>query len=197
MTNGILSETQLLGAAGELLKLAGYKEVSGEQLGSLNSSKARLYEDRYAIVCLVVFATWAELAAAWADIQADFVQLLSKYLVRADAKTWDAYLVLLTPAMALDQWREGQEIRQDTTRVRKLVGTGEDLRSLNDVETLLSPLLPIAFARVIGDKTQTVWSLVYQSLEKKGVGRGAIEALVKAYEEQRNAMEALRNTLKK
>ena len=169
MTNGILNETQLLGAAGELLKLAGYKEVSGEQLGSLNFSKARLYEDRYAIVCLVVFATWAELAAAWADIQADFVQLLSKYLVRADAKTWDAYLVLLTPAMASDQWRE----------------------------TLLSPLLPIAFARVIGDKTQTVWSLVYQSLEKKGVGRDAIEALVKAYEEQRNAMEALRNTLKK
>jgi hypothetical protein len=99
--------------------------------------------------------------------------------------------------MALDQWREGQEIRQDTTRVRKLVGTGEDLRSLNDVETLLSPLLPIAFARAIGDKTQTVWSLVYQSLEKKGVGRDVIEALVKAYEEQRSAMEALRNTLKK
>jgi hypothetical protein len=196
MTDGILNETQLLGAAGELLKLAGYKEVRGEQLGSLNSSKARLYEDRYAIVCLVVFSTWAELATAWADIQADFVQLLSKYLVRADAKTWDAYLVLLTPAMALDQWRQGQEIRQDTTRVRKLVGTGEDLRSLNDVETLLSPLLPIAFARVIGDKTQTVWSLVYQSLEKKGVGRDAIEALVKANEEQQNAMEALRNTLK-
>jgi hypothetical protein len=163
----------------------------------LKSDKARLYEDLYAIVCLVVFPTWAELTSNWANIQADFVELLSKYLLRADAKTWDAYLVLLTPAMALEQWHEAEEIRQDTTRIRKLVGTGEDLRSLGDVATLVSSLLPISSAGAVTDKTQTVWSLVYQSLEKKSVRRETIQSLVKAYEEQRNIMEALRNSLRK
>lgn len=196
MNQGVLSETQLLTAAGESLKAGGYKEVSSDRLELLKSDKARVYEDLYAIVCLAVFPTWTELASRWANIQADFVELLSKYLLRADAKAWDAYLVLMTPAMALEQWHEAQEIRQDTTRVRKLVGTGEDLRSLGDVATLVSSLLPIGSAQAVTDKTQTVWSLVYQSLEKKGVRRDAIQSLVTAYEEQRNLMEALRNSLK-
>jgi hypothetical protein len=197
MNGDVLSETQLLAAAGELLKQGGYREVSSERLELLKSDKARVYEDMYAIVCLIVFPTWAELSSTWADIQADFVELLSKYLLRADAKAWDAYLVLLTPAMASEQWQAAQEIRQDTTRVRKLVGTGEDLRSLGDVATLVSSLLPISTAEAVTDKTQTVWSLLYQSLEKKGVHRDAIKSLVKSYEEQRNVMEALRDSLNK
>ncbi len=195
MNGEILSETQLLAAAGELLKQGGYREVSSERLESLKSDKARVYEDQYAIVCLVVFPSWTDLRSRWTNVQADFVELLSKYLLRADAKTWDAYLVLLTPATALEQWQEAQEIRQDTTRVRKLVGTGEDLRSLGDVATLVSSLLPIGTAEVVTDKTETIWSLVYQSLEKKGVHRDAIQSLVKSYEEQRNIMEALKDSL--
>jgi hypothetical protein len=195
MNGEILSETQLLAAAGELLKQGGYREVSSERLESLRSDKARVYEDQYAIVCLVVFPSWTELRSRWTNVQADFVELLSKYLLRADAKTWDAYLVLLTPATALEQWQEAQEIRQDTTRVRKLVGTGEDLRSLGDIATLVSSLLPIGTAEAVTDKTETIWSLVYQSLEKKGVHRDAIQSLVKSYEEQRNIMEALKDSL--
>jgi hypothetical protein len=195
MNGEILSETQLLAAAGELLKQGGYREVSSDRLESLKSDKARVYEDQYAIVCLVVFPSWTELRSRWTYVQADFVELLSKYLLRADAKTWDAYLVLLTPATALEQWQEAQEIRQDTTRVRKLVGTGEDLRSLGDIATLVSSLLPIGTAEAVTDKTETIWSLVYQSLEKKGVHRDAIQSLVKSYEEQRNIMEALKDSL--
>jgi hypothetical protein len=103
--------------------------------------------------------------------------------------------VLLTPATASEQWQEAQEIRQDTTRVRKLVGTGDDLRSLGDVATLVSSLLPIGTAEAVSDKTETIWSLVYQSLEKKGVSRNTIQNLVKSYEEQRNIMEALKDSL--
>ena len=195
MNGEILSETQLLAAAGELLKQGGYREVSSERLESLKSDKARVYEDQYAVVCLVVFPSWTELRSRWTNVQADFVELLSKYLLRADAKTWDGYLVLLTPAAALEQWQEAQEIRRDTTRVRKLVGTGEDLRSLGDVATLVSSLLPIGTAEAVTDKTETIWSLVYQSLEKKGVHRYTIQSLVKSYEEQRNIMEALKDSL--
>jgi hypothetical protein len=195
MNGEILSETQLLAAAGELLKQGGYREVSSERLESLKSDKARVYEDQYAVVCLVVFPSWTELRSRWTNVQADFVELLSKYLLRADAKTWDGYLVLLTPAAALEQWQEAQEIRRDTTRVRKLVGTGEDLRSLGDVATLVSSLLPIGTAEAVTDKTETIWSLVYQSLEKKGVHRDTIQSLVKSYEEQRNIMEALKDSL--
>jgi hypothetical protein len=195
MNGEILSETQLLAAAGGLLKQGGYREVSSERLESLKSDKARVYEDQYAIVCLVVFPSWTELRSRWTNVQADFVELLSKYLLRADAKTWDAYLVLLTPATAREQWQEAQEIRQDTTRVRKLVGTGEDLRSLGDVATLVSSLLPIGTAETVTDKSETIWSLVYQSLEKKGVHRNTIQRLVKSYEEQRNIMEALKDSL--
>jgi hypothetical protein len=197
MNEIILSENQMLATAGELLKTGGYKEVRGDRLGPLQSDKARVYEDTYAIVCVAVFSTWLDLKSRWTDVQADFVELLSKYLLRADAKTWDAYLVLLTPAMALNQLYETQEIRQDTTRVRKLVGTGEDIRSLNDVQTLVSSLLPIRSAQAISDKTETVWSLVYQALEKKGIRRDTIESLVGAYKEQRNVMEALRSSLGK
>src|SRR5437773_585457 len=184
MNEDVLSETQLLAAAGELLSNGGYREVSSERLELFRPDKARVYEDLYAVVCLVVFPTWTELSSKWEDIQADFVELLSKYLVRADAKAWDAYLVLLTPAMALEQWHEAEEIRQDTTRVRKLVGTGEDMRSLGDVGTLVSSLLPISSVQGVTDKTQTVWSLVYQTLEKKGVRQDTVQSLVRAYEEQ-------------
>jgi hypothetical protein len=197
MTDETLSETQLTIAVRELLIQGGYSEVSAERIELLKSDRARVYEDVYAIVSVVVFPTWTELATKWAEVQADFVGLLSKYLGRADAKAWDAYLVLLTPANALEQWHEAEEIRRDTTRVRKLVGTGEDLRSLGDVATLVSSLLPIDSPNAVTAKAQTVWSLVYQSLERKSVQQDAVQALVKAYEDQRNTMEALRSSLTK
>jgi hypothetical protein len=95
----------------------------------------------------------------------------------------------------MDQWRDADQIRQDTNRARKLVGTGEDLLSLSDVMTLLSPLLPIDSTEALSDRSTTVWSLAAQSIERQGIGEDAINDLLKAYEDQRNLMEALRKSI--
>jgi hypothetical protein len=54
------------------------------------------------------------------------------------------YLALLTPSPAPITARSRiAQIRYDTSRVRKLVATGDELQTLDDVEKALLPLLPL------------------------------------------------------
>jgi hypothetical protein len=198
MTNDALNETQLVATTNDLLVSAGYAEVAEDRIGPLRSSSSRLYEDEYSIVCVTVLPTWAELVRSWTDIQAALAELLSGYLKRTDAKSWDGYLVLITPSLAFEHWSEIEDIKTDTSRVRKLVGTGDDLKSYADVETLLSPLLPVYPSAATPQAVdRDPWSLVKRSLVSRGMELKVVNAVIRAYDQQRNLMEALRKTLNK
>lgn len=138
---GVLTASQLIAAASELLESGGYNTVPAADGWSSNS---RLFEDPYGIVALLVYDTWGDLHETWPDAQGRLVELISTYLRRPEPKSWDGYLVLLTPGVAPFAARSDvAEIRYDTSRVRKLVATGDELQTLDGVEQALLPLLSL------------------------------------------------------
>lgn len=136
-----LTASQVLGAATELLLAGGYTVVEGprDAIGTL-----RVFEDAYGIVSLHIYDTWDQLARTWDIAQGELVELISEHLTRSTPKAWEGYLALfsLSSPPAPERIRV-TELRYDTNRVRKLVSTGDELQTLEDVRTALLPLLPL------------------------------------------------------
>lgn len=130
--------------AGELLDV-GYRKASFPS--SWDDSCEQLFEDSYGIVHVVVYETWTDLADRWTEAQGRFVELLSEHLRRPEPKSWEGYLVLLTPGTPLSESaNDVTRIRYDVSRVRKLVATGDDLGSIAAVKRVILPLLPLELA---------------------------------------------------
>src|SRR4051794_25042329 len=118
-----LTSSQLVAAASDLLLSGGYSEVPAESGWSSNS---RLFEDPYGIVALVVYDTWVDLDSTWTDAQGLLVELISEHFRQPEPKSWDGYLILLTPGIAPSDARQSiAKIRYNTSRVRKLIATGD------------------------------------------------------------------------
>jgi hypothetical protein len=185
-----LTPTDLLAAASAGLEEGGYARVEEAKLGAWPISGARLYEDAYSIVTVIVYETWAELESGWPDAQGALVELMSAHMTSADAKSWEGYLVLLTPGSSPAATDGVSAIRYDTSRVRKLVATGDELKRLSDVERALLPLLPLAAA--IDIKAQSsVLDLLPDLLASKGIDRVAVEVVIGAFREQQPLLERL------
>lgn len=136
-----LTSSQLLAAASEYLTAGGYSvaEVSAVRPGS-----SRVFEDPFGIVSVNVYDTWSEMQTSWNEAQGLLVELMSTHLTRPEPKAWEGYLVLLCPTPVPVQDRnQVANLRYDTNRVRKLVATGDDLETLEDVRSALLPLLPL------------------------------------------------------
>lgn len=143
-----LTTSQLLAAATELLEAGDYQAV---QSSSAWTSNVRIFEDPYGIVAVVAYETWGDLAETWPDDQGHLVDLISAHLSSPEPKSWEGYLVLLTPSPSPTlAGSQLADIRYDTNRVRKLVATGDDLRTLDDVEQALLPLLPLRVGSALG-----------------------------------------------
>lgn len=135
---GDLTATQLAAAAADILLANGYSEAASV------AGPGRFYEDAFGIVAVYVFKSWPALHEGWPQAQGELVDLMSAHLRLPEPKAWEGYLVLLTPDLLGTEGRVRlTELRGDTQRVRKLVATGEDLRSLGDVRAALLPLLPL------------------------------------------------------
>jgi hypothetical protein len=138
-----LSTTQIMAAAASILIGGGYRQAQAGLGKEWTDESARLFEDPYSVVAVLVFPTWSELKDRWPEAQASLVGAITRSISSADPKVWEGYLVLVTPSTAGADRSILDSIRRDTSRVRKLVATGEELRHLADVEQLLSPLLPL------------------------------------------------------
>ena len=104
---------------------------------------SRVFEDPYGIVAVHVFDSWRQLTEQWPVAQGRLVELISEHLTRPEPKAWEGYLVLLTPGLLPPTQRTRlNDLRYDTHRVRKLVATGDDLATLEDVQGTLLPLSP-------------------------------------------------------
>ena len=184
------TSTTLLASAAELLAGSGYRPLSAELASHWQSSNSRLFEDPYSLVAVVAYDTWRELFERWPDAQASLVEMMSMRLAKAEPKSWDAYLVLLTPAFAdAPGAREMHAIRYDTTRVRKLIATGEELQTLEDVQRTILPLLPVLAASV--ERPRDVLDLLIDALANRGVDRDDASRLVSAYTSNQPLITAL------
>jgi hypothetical protein len=192
-----LAPAALVAEAASVLVAGGYRVDRGtESTLGLRSERALIAEDKYGVVVVVIYDTWRDLAGAWRSAQADAVEIMSSRFTRLDRKAWDGYLVLLTPALAIDGDTTVHEIRYDTSRVRKLVATGEDLRSLSDVGRALLPLLPLRQDDVDLEDIASPLDELPDRLEKhSGIERSLAEAAVTAFKDHRPIVEALQQQL--
>jgi hypothetical protein len=183
-----LSPTVIVAAAREILANNGFVIASQSGLTALEPGRSLLAEDDYSVIALVAYDTWFELQAGWADAQAELVTLLAKRLARSAPKAWDGYLVLFCGAPTSDS--DGvSAIERDTTRVRKIVATGEALRTTGDIARVLDPLLPLARPGTGAEIPDVLATL--PELLKTEVPIAATEAVVNAFRAMEPPLERL------
>lgn len=184
-----LTPTDLIAASSSVLEAGGYQPIR-EGFPEWGTTSTRLFEDEYNVVGVAVFTTCAELLRSWADLQGSLVDVISRQVGRTENKAWDGYLVLLTAGMAPSGDPDIEAIRYDTTRLRKLVATGEDLNAPCDVERLLRTLLPLRTEQ--GSISQgSALDLLPDLLAEHGINRDTTTVLVKAFFDQKPLMEIL------
>jgi hypothetical protein len=191
MADAPLTTTALTAATVDALTGAGYDEVDQGRIGKWPAPGARVFEDPYSVAALIVYETWAELAGRWLEAQAALADLLSAHFNSEDAKSWEGYLVLITPSVLPRESRlEAGAIRRDVTHARKLLITGDELVSLEDVERGLLPLLPLRTHEIEGGD-QTALDLLPDLLSQRHIPTGAVDALLTAFADQQPLAERL------
>jgi hypothetical protein len=184
-----MTPTNLIAACSSVLEAGGYQAIR-KGFAEWNTTSTRLFEDKYNVVGIAVFTSSAELLSSWADLQGSLVDVILRHVGQTESKAWDGYLVLLTTGIAPSSDAEIEELRYDTTRLRKLVATGEDLATAGDVERLLRSLLPLRTPQgTIGQGTAL--DLLPEILAEQGINAQTTLALVKSFVEQESLMEAL------
>lgn len=186
-----LTATNVLAAVSDYLLAGGYQRIDDASRGEWPTANARLFEDAYGIVAVVVYDTWRDLSSGWPDAQAALVELISKHVSRSEAKAWDGYLVLLTTGvLSADARIEASQIRYDTARVRKLLAAGDELKSLGDVERTLLPLLPLGVEAQL-EQQESVLEILPRLLSRQGLPEDAVRSVIEAFSEQLPLVERL------
>jgi hypothetical protein len=183
------TSTDLIAAASQTLFVNGYRQIAG-RFRDWDTPTSRLFEDEYGVVGIVVFDTCAELLRTWPDLQASLVEVISRQVGKEEAKSWDGYLVLLSIGIAPSESTAIDEIRYNTTRLRKLVATADDLISATDVERVLRPLLPLPQERAnLGQ--ESALDLLPRLLAEQRIPERVTRVLVEAFREQSPLLERL------
>ena len=185
-----LTLTEMLAAASDILVNGDFSPIAAEIVQDW-PSESRLFEDPYSIVAVSAFESWGELEERWPEAQASLVQLMSKFLSRGEPKSWEGYLVLITPGIAGDSaFLTVSESRRDTTRIRKLVATGDELETISDVARVLLPVLPLEYGL---DSYEPVSALdvLPAYLADRGIYEGLTDDLLDAFGKRDPLMEVL------
>lgn len=187
----MLTSTGILAEADRLLGAAGYKVVRDSEALAALGSQALLAEDRYGVVAVAVYDTWHALLSEWTHAQGALVEGMSTRMKRGEPKTWDGYLVCLTPAPTGDDEEERlNDIRRNTVRIRKLVATGTQLRTLKDVERVFLTLMPLEPESIAGTEGTFLEELP-AILETRGITSEATRTLTDAFQRRQPLLERL------
>ncbi len=185
-----LTTTNILAAASDILRAGGYLRIDNKRVDKWATTNSRFFEDPYGIVAVFVYETWKDMSSGWVDAQGALVELISEHVSSADAKAWDGYLVLFTPSTLSGEERiEATKIRYDTSRVRKLIAAGDELKGLPDVESTLLPLLPLRAIQI--DEQASVLDILPELLSRTGLPEYAVRVVIDAFSEQQPLMERL------
>jgi hypothetical protein len=181
--------TDLIVSASHELLGGGYQQING-RFPEWATPTSRLFENEYSIVGLAVFETCGDLLKSWPDVQGTLVDVISRYIGSQESKSWDGYLVLLTPSLAPSDADAIEAVRYNTTRLRKLVATGDDLKLSADVSRVLRPLLPLQSERTdLG--LESVLDLLPKLLAADHIPENVTRLLVDAYQKQGPMLEQL------
>ena len=183
--------TDMIASASQVLTAGGYQQIVG-RFPQWETPTSRLFEDPYNVVGIVVFDTCSELIRAWAELQDSLVTVISKYVGQGEGKSWDGYLVLLTPGFAPLESADIESVRYNTTRLRKLVATGDDLPDLLAVDRVLRSLLPIGKEQT-QLKQESSLDLLPELLSKQGIPKEITRIIVDAFRDQSPLLEKLHN----
>ena len=187
MMPGALEASQVLGEATRLLCDGGFSQASSANISP--EFELRVFEDDRSIVGLVLYDTWEELESNWSAAQAVMVELMSEKVRPNDPKSWDGYLVLLTvdePARA----GSVTKIKNDTSRLRKLVATGREMKTMASVKDTLLPVLPFDVASSVASST-ALTDRIPEMLEEHGIERSLATAAIMSFQENRSPMEGV------
>ncbi len=183
-TSSLFTVTNLTAATSKALSDAGFREVSAAASNDWKAAVVRVYEDEYSIVCVAIFETWADLDSYWMLDQANLIDLMSKNIVRADPKSWEGYIVLLTPSIVPSSEREKAIlIQRDTRHVRKLFADGGELKEIDDITRLLLPLMPLEEQGPL--LSQNILDALPEMLSKHGVDKEIAQVAITAFRAQR------------
>ena len=189
MTMTGLTSTDLIAAASQLLINGGYQQVS-HRFEKWDTSTSRLFEDEYNVVGIGIFDTCGELLQAWPDLQGSLVDVISSQVGHEEGKSWDGYLVLLTPNVAPSENAGLEAVRYNTTRLRKLVATGDELQSPTDVERVLRRLLPLS-QEPANLSRESALDLLPKLLADQGIPKETTQLIVDAFRKQSPLLERL------
>jgi hypothetical protein len=183
-----LTSTQVVGAVTEGLVAGGFRLITEaeDQAGT----QVRVFEDPHSVVAAAVYDSWKILSDRWSSAQGLLVELMSAHFARTEPKAWDGYLILLTTEDVVGEALAIDRVRRDTTRVRKIVATGDDLNTIGAVTDVLLPVLPLRLERISGSNERVLGRLV-DLLEPFGVDRDLTSQVVNAFEHNRSPMEAI------
>jgi hypothetical protein len=184
-----LTTTDLIATAAEALANGGYQRITN-RFPEWETTSTRLFEDTYNVVGLVAFDTCGELLRTWSDLQGKLVDVISRHVGQGEAKAWDGYLVLLTHGLAPSSESEIEAVRYNTNRLRKLVATGEDIRTTADIGRILRPLLPLGSSEAKVGRT-AVLDLLPNLLEGQGISSDTTRTLIDAFRDQASPLERL------
>jgi hypothetical protein len=191
MSDSSLTSASILSGASRSLTsaTAGYQPVSSDLIGEWPTDAVRVFEDAFTVVAVCVFETWSALEQGWQEAQGALVEVMSAHLSVHDAKSWDGYLVLLTPGSRTEDRDAIERIRYDTARVRKLVSSAPELATISDIEHALLPLLPLSTDIDVAP-TRPPLDVVGDALREQFDAQ-VVDALLAAFAEQRPIVEAI------
>jgi hypothetical protein len=184
---------ELIVSASQVLIEGGYKQIVG-RFPEWEMSTLRLFEDEYAIVGLAVFETCGDLLRSWPDVQDKLVNVISRNVGKHELKSWDGYLVLLTPSLAPSETAAIEFVRYDTRRVRKLVATGDDLGLAAEVRRVLRPLLPLQLSPPSSEQASAL-DLLPSLLKADNIPERVTKRLINAHKRQEPLLERLNDEL--
>ena len=187
MTAASLRPSQIFGEATRLLLAGGFRDVGA--LHVQPSQGLRMFEDRLCIVGLVYYPAWADLENSWLDAQAVMVEKISQHFRRSDPKAWDGYLVLFTmdESPRIDAV---SRIENDTSRLRKLVATGRELKAISSVEEALLPVLPFNVSAG-GSEDGSLLERIPQMLADRGIEHSLATAAIESFQANRSPLEGI------
>jgi hypothetical protein len=184
-----LTTTDLIASASSVLVDGGYRLISG-RFPDWETPTSRLFEDEYSVVGITVFETCRELLQAWPSVQASLVEVISRHVGSQESKSWDGYLVLLTPGIAPSEAEAIEFVRYNTSRLRKLVATGDDLKLSSDVERVLRLLLPL-YSEDISLRQNSALDLLPGLLAAQMIPENVTRILIDAFKKQAPLLEQL------
>ena len=99
-------------------------------------------------------------------------------------------MVLLTPSVASSESAGLEAVRYNTTRLRKLVATGDDLQRPTDVERVLRRLLPLS-QESANLSQESALDLLPKLLADQGIPKETTQLIVDAFRNQSPLLERL------